>query len=106
MTIKNLERSSLFHYRIEEHISVPQQKIQNRYAKILRETLKFQPEIQKRADRVKKNVALKMNLSEDEITFVGVHNRRTDYNDLAMNWYAVEPLSPTYFIDAMDYFRY
>ena len=43
----------------------------------VREMLQFQPKFQNHAKYIQENVAQQLNSSIDEITFIGVHNRRT-----------------------------
>ena len=52
-----------------------------------------------------KRVAKKMGLKPKQITYVGIHNRRTDSVEfIKREWYQ-EPLREDYFEDAMEYFR-
>ena len=40
-----------------------------------------------------------------DVTFVGIHNRRTDFLKYIKEAESVDPLEKSYFYDAMDYFR-
>ena len=46
-----------------------------------------------------------MGLKPKQVTYIGVHNRRTDHLEFDKNRSVQEPLSETYFEDAMEYFR-
>ena len=41
-----------------------------------------------------------------EITYVGIHNRRTDHLEFIRKTADLKPLQNDYFYDAMEYFRY
>ena len=43
---------------------------------------------------------------DDEITFVGVHNRRSDHVEFMRERLKIEPLEENYFSFAFEYFRY
>ena len=43
----------------------------------VRNALQFQPRFVEHSDRIKKGVAEKMNSTLEDITFVGIHHRRT-----------------------------
>jgi hypothetical protein len=40
------------------------------------------------------------------VTYVGVHNRRTDHLEFIQKTSNLKPIEIDYFYDAMDYFRY
>ena len=44
-----------------------------------RESLKLKPSLAEHAEALKAKAALKAGLTTDNATFVGIHNRRTDY---------------------------
>jgi hypothetical protein len=71
----------------------------------MRNTLVFKPEIRKHVKRVFGQVAKKMGKKRKEITFISVHNRRTDHLDYTRKEHKRGPLTPEYFYDAMDAFR-
>jgi galactoside 2-L-fucosyltransferase 1/2 len=50
-------------------------------------------------------VAKKMGKKLKEITFVGVHGRRTDSDEFVKRKWHDEQLGPEYYVDAMQYFR-
>merc|ERR1712029_1196817 len=50
------------------------------------------------------NIAKKVGLPADEIIFVGIHNRRTDYLDFRRRVLGLNNLYEDYFEDATDYF--
>jgi hypothetical protein len=41
-----------------------------------------------------------------DVTYVGIHNRRTDFLKYIKEAENVDPLEKSYFYDGMDYFRY
>ena len=45
--------------------------------KEVREMLQFQPKFQNHAKYIQENIAQQLNVTIEEITFIGVHNRRT-----------------------------
>ena len=49
-----------------------------------------------------------MNLKPKEVTYVGIHNRRTDFTDFMkhkMKFKEMEELGEEFFLDGMEYFR-
>ena len=54
---------------------------------------------------IQTNVGNKMGI-DHEITFVGVHNRRSDHIEFMRERLKLEPLSENYFSAAFEYFRY
>lgn len=57
------------------------------------------------ADKAKADIAAQIGLKIKDITFVGLHDRRTDYIKHAAKIYGLKPFKKTFFKDAMDYFR-
>ena len=64
-------------------------------------------------------VSSKHQSKRDKVTYIGIHNRRTDHLEFWQNYWKTLPfksvsvsnkkyqeLGKQYFIDAMDYFRY
>ena len=41
-----------------------------------------------------------------EMTFVGIHNRRTDHIDFMRKTADLKPIETDFFYDAMEYFRW
>lgn len=76
-----------------------------RYHINMRKTLKFIPEIMERVYDVYDSVAKKMHLPKKDITFIGIHNRRTDHLAWTQKKHKRSPLKASYFYDAMDKFR-
>ena len=91
-------------YKPEEHVCDEQEDFQRRYVKHLKEKLKFQPRLVERASKTLAEVAKTLK-SEKPITFVGIHNRRTDHLKFMEDENNVKPLKDDYFFDAMDYYR-
>ena len=73
----------------------------------LRNNLKFLPRIQTRVNLALKNVAKQMNKKPKDVTYIGVHNRRTDHLHFVQNKLKVdaEELGREFFEDGMEYFR-
>lgn len=73
----------------------------------MRKSLKFPKAILRTVDETKRDIAEEMGLPVETVTFVGMHNRKTDSEEafIAMKFHS-EPLPIQYFHDAMDYFRY
>ena len=49
-----------------------------------------------------------MQLKPKDVTYIGIHNRRTDHIDFLKNTLKlkeIEELGEDYFIDGMEYFR-
>ena len=84
----------------EDHLGPEQEKFSHAYVKHLQRSLKFYPRIQKRVNEALKNVAEEMKKSPKDITYVGIHNRRTDQRTKE-----VEELGVDFFMDGMKYFR-
>ena len=77
--------------------------------KHLREHLKFYPRVQTRVNLALKKVAKEMKKKPKDITYIGLHNRRTDHlkfmrENVGMT--ELEELGKQYFMDGMEYFRY
>eukprot|EP00095_Tigriopus_kingsejongensis_P007597 maker-scaffold417_size177606-snap-gene-0.46 protein:Tk07597 transcript:maker-scaffold417_size177606-snap-gene-0.46-mRNA-1 annotation:"galactoside 2-alpha-l-fucosyltransferase 2" len=67
--------------------------------------LQFQPVFRQRAAQILTDVAKAKGLPINQITFIGVHNRRTDHLKYFQTHFHQGPLKPSYFHDAMDIFR-
>ncbi|TRY79224.1 hypothetical protein TCAL_07359 [Tigriopus californicus] len=94
-----------FGYRPEDHWSKEQEAMQTKYVHFLRETLKFKPSIMTKMKKTMKGVAKKLGLKPKEVTYVGIHNRRTDGLKFMKDNFQQDPLDADYFHDAMEYFR-
>ena len=86
--------------RPEQHLGPEQEKFSHAYVKHLQHDLKFYPRIQTRVDKSLKKVAKEMKKNSKDITYVGIHNRRTDQKADAL-----EELGVDFFMDGMKYFR-
>ena len=92
----------------EDHLGPEQEKFSHAYVKHLQHSLKFYPRIQKRVNEALKNVAEEMKKSPKDITYVGIHNRRTDQIPLLKKdkkGEELQELGVDFFINGMDYFR-
>ena len=92
-------------HRSESHVCNEHQLIVKRYHINMRNTLKFRPEIMERVIQIYDDVTRKMHMPKKDITFIGVHNRRTDHLAWTKKQHNQEPLTSEYFYDAMDAFR-
>ena len=79
--------------------------MQRSYVAYLRKTLVYKPSIMTRMKIAMKQVAKKLGKKPKEVTYVGVHNRRTDSVEFIKKDWFQEPLREDYFEDAMEYFR-
>ena len=85
----------------------------------MRKTLKFYPKTISQVDKTLDQVASsKDTIKRENITYIGIHNRRTDHLEYWQNYLKTLPfksisvsnkkyqeLGKEYFMDAMDYFR-
>ena len=93
-------------HRPEDHQCPEQDEMQKSYVKYLQDTLEFHPSIMTQVKKTMKKVAKRMGLKTKEVTYVGVHNRKTDSKQFVeWGWYQ-EELQKDYFEDAMEYYRY
>jgi len=81
-----------------------------KFRKQTMEALTFRPKFRMFADRALADVARRYRKAKGlpkktEVTFVGVHNRRTDYLDFRQKKLQLDNLYEDYFEDATDYFR-
>ncbi len=67
--------------------------------------LAFKPEIQRYADLNLSKIARKVGKKANKLTFVGIHNRRTDYLQFRRKTLGLDNLYEDYFADAMEYFK-
>ena len=72
----------------------------------MRETLKFKPVIMKRVHKLFDEIADQMNVRKNQVTFIGVHNRRTDHLEYSEKEFKWKPLTNKYFYKAMASFRF
>jgi hypothetical protein len=82
-------------------------KFMARMEDTVRKTFKFHPHIQSAADATIADVAkrFKKTSQTSDVTFVGIHNRRTDHIDFVKKTARAKPITKRYFKDAMEYFR-
>ena len=95
--------------RPEDHLGPEQEKFSQAYVQYLRKTLKFYPRVQTRVNLALKKVAKEMNKKPKDITYIGIHNRRTDHLEFmreTMKMKDLEELGKDFFMDGMEYFRY
>ena len=94
--------------RPEDHLGPEQEFFSQAYVKHLQQNLKFYPRIQTRVNKALKKVAKEMKKKPKDITYVGIHNRRTDHMTFMkkhMKREELEELGVDFFTDGMDYFR-
>ena len=82
-------------------------KFMARMEDTVRQTFKFHPHIQSAADATISDVAkrFKKTSKKSDVTFVGIHNRRTDHIEFVKKTARAKPITKKYFKDAMEYFR-
>jgi len=80
-------------------------KFYKKYKKEAYHALEFKPEFQRFAELNLQNVAKKTGKNPSKLTFVGIHNRRTDYLEFRRKRLGLDNLYEDYFEDAMEYFR-
>ena len=94
--------------RPEEHLGPEQEHFSHEYVKHLQRILEFYPRIQTRVNEALQKVAEEMKKKPKDITYVGIHNRRTDqitYMKKHRKMEEIDELSVDFFMDGMDYFR-
>lgn len=72
----------------------------------MKKVLNFKPEILERVQEIFVDVAKKVGKDPSDITFITIHNRRTDHLDFVKQRDKKKPLKADYFYNAMDEFRY
>ena len=96
-------------FRPGDHLSSEAAEFMHGYIGYLTRTLKFYPRVRTRVNIALKKIAKEMHLKPNEVTYVGIHNRRTDYMDFVnhkLNLVNIEVLEEDYFLSGMEYFRY
>lgn len=79
--------------------------------KYLREEgLRFKPKTQDKVRETLSKIGSKLRRAQDlnestEVTFVGIHNRRSDMFKFMKDRFDEDPLEERYFIKAMEFFR-
>ena len=107
-----------FHDREEYHLGKERENFVYSYIQSVRKTLKFYPKLISQVEKELKEVASSKNVAPEKITFVGIHNRRTDHLEFWKNNLQTLPfksinvsdkkyqeLGKEYFIEAVQYFR-
>ena len=109
----------LFEDREEIHLGNERENFVSSYIHAVRKTLKFYPKTISQVDKTLGQVASsKDSIKRKNITYIGIHNRRTDHLEYWQNYLKTLPfksisvsnkkyqeLGKEYFMDAMDYFR-
>ncbi len=72
----------------------------------MKETLKIKKSAVNRAQETFRKIANKMKTDPMKLTFVGIHNRRTDYTKFNKAVFKKASLGKSYFVNAMESFRY
>ena len=99
--------------RPEDHLGPETDLFQQAYVQNLRRTLKFHPRIETKVNEALHEVAKKMQKKPNDVTYIGIHNRRTDFHKHMLETLKktkekkqdYEELGKDYFMDAMEYFR-
>ena len=93
-------------YRPEDHISTEQEAFQKGYVKHLQTNMEFRDNLKERVNRRLKGIAKKvLGKKAKEVTYVGVHVRRTDHVAYMKSQHGTGALDAEYYNDAMEYFR-
>ena len=79
----------------------------SRMENFTRTNFRFHAHIRDAADATLRDVASRVKKSDprSDVTFVGIHNRRTDHLQFVQRIAKVKPVGKSYFKDAMEYFR-
>ena len=76
--------------------------------KHLQQNLKFYPHIQTKVNKELTKIGKAMRKNPKDITYVGIHNRRTDhlkFMKTQMKMEDLEELGVNFFMDGINYFR-
>ncbi|XP_059078979.1 galactoside 2-alpha-L-fucosyltransferase SEC1-like [Tigriopus californicus] len=82
-----------------------------KFTNSMRSVLQFRPEILEAVDTKMTKIATKFRQKHPTIdqaaliTWIGIHNRRTDFNNFAWQKHGLTPFEEEYFVEAMDYYR-
>ena len=104
---KTFVETYVFHllFRPEEHQGPAQEDFQLAYVKYIQDNLQFRPHIVAKVRKTLKRIAKKLDKKPKDVTYVGIHNRRTDHFEMMKRRYDMKPIPTSYFTDAMEYFR-
>eukprot|EP00095_Tigriopus_kingsejongensis_P010181 maker-scaffold105_size367834-snap-gene-1.19 protein:Tk10181 transcript:maker-scaffold105_size367834-snap-gene-1.19-mRNA-1 annotation:"galactoside 2-alpha-l-fucosyltransferase 2" len=97
-------------YKVDSKVCCPAQELyhflnQNDLSKV-RRSLVFKPQFRDYAQDLRGRAASKKGYSLGSTTFVGIHNRRTDYIPYMQRMFRMEnPYNKKFFKHAMEYFR-
>lgn len=80
-------------------------KFYKKYRKECMHALSFKPLFARHAQITLENIAKKVGKKPKDLTYVAVHNRRTDFLEFRRKTLKMDNLYEDYFEDAMDYFR-
>ena len=93
-------------YRPSEHVSDEQSMFNKAYVRYFHENMVFRDNLKEKIDKRLGDIAKEYyNKRPNDITYVGIHIRRTDYLKFAKEKYGFDPLTKEYFNDAMEYFK-
>jgi len=100
-------KDNTYGYKPEEHVCPEQEAFNRAYVKHLRKHMPFRDNLQEKINRRLKSVAKKhyKDKKVKDVTFVGVHVRRTDHLRFMRQNYGLEPLDADYYNNAMEYFQ-
>ena len=83
-----------------------QERFNTAYKKHLKENMSFKSDIKEKVNEKLKSLAEKFyNKKPKDITYVGIHIRRTDYTFYYKKDFGFNPLKSDYYNGAMEYFK-
>lgn len=94
-------------YNPEDHASSPaHDRLRTNAFKWMKRQLVFQPTVQSEVQRTFETIAKKLDLKGSEVTYVGIHHRRSPVHIAHFKKYhKKKPLKKAYFYDAMEEMR-
>lgn len=92
-------------YRPEDHVSKEQEAFQIEYVRYIKEEMQWRNGIIEKVQRRLLGYARKLKKKPKEVTYIGVHVRRTDHLEFMKSLYDMDPLDGDYYNDAIEYFR-
>lgn len=81
-------------------------KLHQDYVKWMKRKLEFKPSVMYRVKATLETIARRMDLRVSQVTFIGIHNRRSpDYLSHIKKYQKKKPFKKSYFYDGMDEMR-
>ena len=94
------------YYTPDHHEGPKHAKLEKDYYKWMKRSLHFRPQVRSRVDETLSQIAGKMDLKASEVTYVGIHNRRsTEAVEHWKKYHGKKPLKKSFFQDAMEEMR-